>query len=238
MATFYHPNGTTVYDPSSMQAAYGRAGGNQPQQPQQPQQQYQQDQQDQQQSAGKKQKVAPPPKIGFGAGTSSGYIRSTTPINSISLNGGASTASPNAATPQQTAAMTAIGQKTGADYNAAKAANDARYNQLLQLADQFGATQNRQTNQLYDQQQANNLQNLIGSGLGNSTVLTSNATGIQNARTNALADVNERVSQNKSGIIERRTDEYPNLSMFASLLQQPGAMGNGTLDLLKSFLGK
>lgn len=184
-------------------------------------------------------------KIGFRNIPLAGGVRSTTPVHKIVMGGkqtggGSLTqggSAPTGLAPDQYQSLQMIGQTLGQNFDAARAANEARYQKLLELADQFGATQQRQTNELYDQRQAQNLQNLIGAGLGNSTVLSSNAIGIDNARANALADINQQVAQQKAGIIERRTDEYPNLSMFASLLQNPGALQNGTLDLLKSFLG-
>jgi hypothetical protein len=106
----------------------------------------------------------------------------------------------------------------------ANKANEARYGQLLSGADQMGRSATLANTQLTGQEQARAGSSLISRGLGNSTIVDSVRQGIARQGQYRAQDINERVLTNKQGIIERRTDQQPNLSLLAQLLSRQGAI--------------
>jgi hypothetical protein len=124
----------------------------------------------------------------------------------------------------------------------ANAANEARYQKLMELAQQFGVTQQRQNQQLTQQQLAGGTQGLISRGLGNSTVLDTMQQGILRQGQDRGMDIGQRVAELQMGPVERRQDVGPNLGMYANLLATPGAMGGAmgggsASDMLAALFG-
>jgi hypothetical protein len=156
-----------------------------------------------------------------------------------------------------------------ADADAANAANEARYAQLLGLAD-AGKTEELASlrggydamlglaSKGFDGQRADEgkrLQNDLGGvqqsavsrGLGNTTVLDSLQRGAQDDSARRMLSIDDQqtrqqlavaqdyygrlanatsgANNRKMGIIEGRTDEGPDLGLYASLLSRPGASG-------------
>jgi hypothetical protein len=162
-----------------------------------------------------------------------GYV-TRTPAAGSSLNGNTGGAQvigqPGAAAPGQPDYAAIIKLLQG-QTDAANQANETRYNQLLGNASAFGKTALQQNLASTNQQLANGQQSLVNRGLANSTVVDTTRRGIlsdSNARTNAIQ---ESVAGMKNGIIEARTDQAPDLSLYASLLSRPGGaqMANALL---------
>lgn len=165
-----------------------------------------------------------------------GYVRQV-PNAGSTLNGnvggaagGAVIGQPGAAAPGQPDYAAIIKLLQG-QTDAANQANEGRYNQLLGNAANFGKTALQQNQASTQQQLAAGQQSLVNRGLGNSTVVDTTRRGIlsdSNARTNAIQ---ENVAGMKNNIIEARTDQAPDLSLYASLLSRPGGaqMANALL---------
>lgn len=130
-----------------------------------------------------------------------------------------------------------IGGQLKSQQDAANAANEARYQKLLGLSEQFGMTQRRKNNELTQRELASGQSSLISRGLGNSTVVDSVRQGILRQGQDRKMDINQRVAEIQMGPIERRTDQQPNLGMYASLLSQPGALQGGAGELLGGMFG-
>lgn len=121
--------------------------------------------------------------------------------------------------------LTGLMQQMEAQQQAANAANEKRYNELLALADRYGAGQRQASMDLTQQQQAMAGSSLTSRGLGNSTIVDSVRQGIARQGQRSLADIEDRVAQQKMGIIERKTEKGPDLGLYAQLLMQKGALG-------------
>ena len=134
--------------------------------------------------------------------------------------GGAGGTAP--AQPQDFSNVTALLQKQLA---AANAANESRYSQLLALADQQGQSQMQASQRLRTQELGNATASLTNRGLGNSTIVDTTRRGIVNDAAVRNQGIANSVAANKAGIIERRTDQAPDLGMYAQLLAQPGGAG-------------
>lgn len=114
-------------------------------------------------------------------------------------------------------------QDTIAAQQRANQANEQRFQQLLGLSDQFGQTGRQDAQSAAIRQQAQAQQSLISRGLGNTTILDAANRGVQSDFQRQLLDVNERVAQQRAGIIERRDDVGPDLNALIALAQQTGA---------------
>jgi hypothetical protein len=102
----------------------------------------------------------------------------------------------------------------------ANAANEQRYQDILGLYSNLGKTGTAQIQENEAQQQAKATQDLTSRGLGNSTVTSSVSRGIANDAQFAQQALQEQIAGQKAGVMERRTDQGPNMSMYANLLQQ------------------
>lgn len=102
---------------------------------------------------------------------------------------------------------------------AANAANERRYGQLLRTARQGGAGERRLVNRDFQDQWGEQQQSLMGRGLFNTTVLDAAKTRNNESRNIALDQSRQNQRNTVMGIMERRTDQQPNLGMFSSLIQ-------------------
>lgn len=149
--------------------------------------------------------------VNKGAGAAPGYA-------ATGATGGTAAAQPKAEDYSAIVAM--LAQQT----QAANQANEARYSQLLQNTDQFGQSAMQASQRQLTGELANNQQSLVNRGLANSTIVDTTRRGIQgdaNARNTAVLG---QVAQAKNNIIEARTDQAPDLSLYASLLGRPGGV--------------
>jgi len=147
----------------------------------------------------------------------------------------------------------ASGGGLAGDYQAAmdraNALNEARYQDILggyqsryerglNMLAGLGQQEGRDVNEAYDAQGAKIQQNLIGRGLGNSTVLSTMRMGNERERNADLGRLNERVRQQAlaqdaglSGdtlqFMERKTENGPSAELLAQLAQGAGAAGYG-----------
>ncbi len=132
--------------------------------------------------------------------------------------------------------MTSLVGQYNTAYGDAKAANEARYKQLLNIADTTTGQRMADVRSAYGQQQADAMQNLARLGMSNTTIAPTMQMGIQREQQSALNRVADELQGTKLGIIERRTDEYPNANLLMALATMFGqgggmsGMGSGTIN--------
>jgi len=117
-------------------------------------------------------------------------------------------------------------------YTQARSANEARYNQMLQLA---GQTTNQRAADIrgsYGQQQAGMMQNLARLGMANTTIAPTMKMGIQREQQASLDRLADQMQQTRLGIMERRTDAYPNQGALMQAIQAIGGGIGGTQGLM------
>lgn len=122
-------------------------------------------------------------------------------------------------------AMQDIMSKYQASMNEARTANEDRYNQLLGLNSAAGDQATQDINRQYSNLQAQQGQSLASRGLAGTTILPTVQAGVERNRSAALASEQERLRQERMGIIERRNDTYPELSYYGAMMQALGAGG-------------
>jgi hypothetical protein len=99
----------------------------------------------------------------------------------------------------------------------------ARYDKMLGLAQQFGASQNTANQNMLRQQMAQGQAGLTTRGLGNSTVVNAvdqNAQDQAQQRSNQIAETGANM---QLGVMNDVQPTAPNYAMYAQLLSQPGA---------------
>src|SRR5690606_17850384 len=97
------------------------------------------------------------------------------------------------------------------------------YQKLIGLAQRFGQSMLQDNANLTQQQMAGAGSNLTSRGLGNSTIVNSVQGGIKRQGQQQANRIQDMMLNNQMSIIERRTDQYPNLPLYAQLAMQPGA---------------
>jgi hypothetical protein len=134
-------------------------------------------------------------------------------------------------------------------YNAANSANLGRYNDILQgytdrydrnmrTLDGMSSQQKADINENYNGQGANERQRLADLGMSGTTIAPTMAAGIERNRIadqNRLADqvaqqrigLDSGLSGDRLGFMERRTDQLPDIGMYANLAMQAAAGGIG-----------
>lgn len=143
------------------------------------------------------------------------------------------------ATGAGTTALTDLVQKYNEAYQQAKAANEARYQQLLGITEQTTGQREADIRQAYGQQGAQIGQSLARSGLAGTTAAPTMQMGVAREQESALNRLADQMQQTKLGIIERREDRYPELGMISQLagaLGQAGGAG-GISGLFKALGG-
>lgn len=108
-------------------------------------------------------------------------------------------------------------------WNQAQAANAARFKRIMMLAKQFGATALSDNAVNTKNLQAQAGQDLIGRGLGNSSVVSTVKSGIAQRGQRNAGSIKEGTAGLKMNALQQQQDQYPNLSAYAQLMQQPRA---------------
>ena len=97
--------------------------------------------------------------------------------------------------------------------------NEQRYRDILGTFENLGQAGRARIQQQTAQRQSAATQGLISRGLGNTTITAAAERGIASDAELQRQQLEETVSVQKAGVMERRTDTGPDLGMFASLLQ-------------------
>lgn len=123
-------------------------------------------------------------------------------------------------------------------YNEAKAANEARYaeilgdyDSMLSMTERLGDQAKVDIGNTYRKMYASGTQSLVNAGMANSTIMPSLARQTTTEQNNALASLNEMLRREKLGILqqktnfkERREDAYPDASMYTNMMMTYGNM--------------
>lgn len=135
-------------------------------------------------------------------------------------------------------ALNHANQANEARYQDVLGGYQSRYQRGLQMLAGLGQQEGKDINQLYDSQQSNINQNLIGRGLGNSTVMSTMQMGNDRERNADLGRLNDRIRQqalsqdaNLSGdtlqFMASKNDKGPDVGLLAQLAQGMGQAGYG-----------
>jgi len=111
---------------------------------------------------------------------------------------------------------------------AANQANEKRYQDILASLSGMGTAARTRVAQQKTQAQGGADQDLISRGLGNTTIRQSVQRGIASDAELANQSIDEQVTGMRAGVMERRNDTGPDLSMYANLLQAAAAAGDGS----------
>jgi hypothetical protein len=109
-------------------------------------------------------------------------------------------------------------QLQGAQDTANKA-NEQRYQDVLGQYSGMGQAGMASIGEQEQQGQAKNIQNMTSHGLGNTTMVGANARGIASGAENQRQQLQEQVTAQKAGVMERRTDQGPDMALYANLIQ-------------------
>ena len=104
--------------------------------------------------------------------------------------------------------------------NKANKANEARYQEILGLYENLGTAGMERIGQQEGRMTAASEQDLTNRGLGNTTIRGSMARGIADDAELQRQGLRESVAMQKAGVMERKTDAAPDLSMYMNLLSQ------------------
>lgn len=104
----------------------------------------------------------------------------------------------------------------------ARAANEARYQQLLAETEQRGGQEREDIRQRYEDVFQRGRQDLTSAGLAGTTALGGLRRGVAEAETGAAGRLEERLRGERMGIIERREDIYPQAGQLAQIAAMAG----------------
>lgn len=139
-----------------------------------------------------------------------------------------------------TGGLESLVQNYNQAYGKAKAANEARYQQMLRIADQTTQQRAADVRSDYGQETSNVMQQLAQLGLSNTTIAPTLRQGIQRKQGEALNRLADQMQQTKLGIIERRNDEYPDAASLQSIIAGVGSQygqGQGLSAMLQALAG-
>ena len=116
-------------------------------------------------------------------------------------------------------------------YGEAKAANEARYQQMLNIANQTTNQRAADIQSSYNQQSSDAMQQLARLGMGNTTVAPTTQMGIEREKQDSLNRNADQMQQTKLNIINQREDAYPDLASLQSIIAGVGSQYGGTSGL-------
>ncbi len=101
----------------------------------------------------------------------------------------------------------------------AKQGNESRYQQMLDITNATTGQRAKDIGIDYKNREASAMQNLQRLGMGNTTVAPTLGMGFGRQKNAALDRLSDQMQGTKLGIMERRTDAYPDLASLVSLGQ-------------------
>lgn len=156
------------------------------------------------------------------------------------LRGGYSVTTPLGPSPEVVSGLQGLVSSYNQAYAQAKAANEARYQQMLGIASQTTGQRAADIRGSYAQQEAGMMQGLARRGMAGTTIAPTMKMGIARERESSLNRLADLMQQTKLGIIERREDKYPDLSSLQAIIAGTGAQYGGGMGLpatLQAFGG-
>jgi hypothetical protein len=109
-----------------------------------------------------------------------------------------------------------------AGYEQAKAANEARYQQMLGMTEQTTGQRLADIRAAGAQRSADIMSGLNRRGLGGTTIAPTMKAGVQDQTSAQLNRAVDELQKTPLGIMERRTDEYPRADIILALAQALG----------------
>ncbi len=123
-------------------------------------------------------------------------------------------------------------------YGEARSANEARYQQLLDISDQTTGQRGADIRGRSEEVQSDIRQSLARTGLANTTVSPTLTAGVRRQEQESLNRLADEMQGTKLGIIERREDQYPDQAALQSSLSYLGeGYGGGGISALYGALG-
>ena len=119
---------------------------------------------------------------------------------------------------QAQSAQADILKKLQKQQNKANKANESRYQGILDQYSNLGQAGMTRIGQQEQQALASGTQDLASRGLGNTTIRGSMARGVASDAELARQQLGESVATQKAGVMERRTDAGPDLSLYSNLM--------------------
>ncbi len=119
----------------------------------------------------------------------------------------------------------------------ANEANEARYQQLLGIADATTGQRGKDITSDFANQQSMAMQNLASLGLANTSGASTIRGGFGRKKNEALDRLADTMQQTKLGIIERRTDAAPDIGSYIALAQLRGTAAGQAKAAIKTPLG-
>jgi hypothetical protein len=106
---------------------------------------------------------------------------------------------------------------------AANKANEQRYQDILGQYDTLGKAGETRIQQNTEQAQAKSTQDLTARGLGNTTITSAASRGIASDAEASRQALQEQVASSKAKVMEAKTDQGPDMSLYSNLLQKAAA---------------
>lgn len=110
-------------------------------------------------------------------------------------------------------------QQMEAAQQKANLANEERYKEILGMYSGLGQAGRTRIAEQATQQLATGQQGLISRGLGSTTITAGLERGVASDAERQRQQLEESVTMQKAGVMERRTDVGPDIGMYAGLLQ-------------------
>lgn len=121
-------------------------------------------------------------------------------------------------------------------YAEAREANEQRYNEMLGITDNLRDVRSDDISSQYAGRESEMRERLQGIGAGNTTIGDTMSMGIERERQDALDRSKLAHAGTRLGIMERRTDKYPDQNLILGLVQALG-QGGGGMEGLSEALG-
>jgi len=138
---------------------------------------------------------------------------------------------PRAPSEQVTGGLEALVRNYNIAYQQAKAANEARYQQMLGITRQTTGQRAADIRTAYGEQEANIMQQLARQGMAGTTIAPTMQMGVQREQQSALNRLADLMQQTTLGIMERKEDKYPDLSALQSIIAGVGSQYGGGMAL-------
>lgn len=107
----------------------------------------------------------------------------------------------------------------------ARRLTEERYQQALQNLEDVGLQEGRDIDERFDSSRSAVNQNLVNSGLANTTVLPTMQQGVERERTASRNRLATMLARERNQIIQSRNDIPPDLNLYSQLLYRAGAGG-------------
>ena len=161
------------------------------------------------------------PSVGSGILPSSSYLSQQmtdqAPQTNINLAG---------LFPNASSGVTSVLNQLQSAQNSANQANQQRYQDILGMYQNMGQSGALAIQQQTQQQQGQETQSLMSSGLGNSTITGAMSRGINQAGQQNLQSLQGQLMGQEANVMESMTQQAPQIGQYASLLEaasQPSA---------------